>query len=148
MALFVGFGFCGVTVVDALFFTSLAYTSVQHAATLMYTAPALVAILSWLVLREQLSHARIVAVLFAVAGAFLVLGVTKLPLLTLGNQLGHWLALSSGVVYSFSFIFGKVLCRKHEPAFTSFFTLFIGMLLLLPVMFALEGFRLPQRPIA
>jgi drug/metabolite transporter (DMT)-like permease len=144
IVLFIGFGFFSLTVFEALYFTSLAYTTVQHAAALLYTAPAFVALLSWFLLKEQMTPTKIAAIVLSVLGAFLILGLAENePLFASRTQIGDWLALCSGLAYSSWYIFGKVLCRNREPAVTSLLGLCIGAVMLLPLSVAIEGFRLP-----
>ncbi len=144
IVLFIGFGFFSLTVFEALYFTSLAYTTVQHAAALLYTAPAFVALLSWFLLKEHMTPTKIAAIVLSVLGAFLILGLAENePLFASRTQIGDWLALCSGLAYSSWYIFGKVLCRNREPAVTSLLGLCIGAVMLLPLSVAIEGFRLP-----
>lgn len=145
IVLFIGFGFFSLTVFEALYFTSLAYTTVQHAAALLYTAPAFVALLSWFLLKERMTPTKIAAIVLSVLGAFLILGLAENePLFASRTQIGDWLALCSGLAYSSWYIFGKVLCRNREPAVTSLLGLCIGAVMLLPLSVAIEGFHLPQ----
>ena len=145
VGLFIGFGFFSLTLFEALYFTSLAYTTVQHAAALLYTAPAFVALLSWLFLKERMTPTKIAAIVLSVLGGFLILGlVENEPLFASRTQIGDLLALGSGITYSTWYIFGKVLCRNREPTVTSFLGLCIGAVMLFPLAFALEGLRVPQ----
>jgi DME family drug/metabolite transporter len=145
VGLFIGFGFFSLTVFEALYFTSLAYTTVQHAAALLYTAPAFVAILSWFFLKEQLTPRKIAAIVLSVLGAFLILGLLQNEALFASRtQIGDWLALGSGLAYSTWYIYGKVLCRNREPAVTAFLGMCIGGAMLFPLAFVAEGLPAPQ----
>lgn len=145
VVLFAGFGFCSLTVFEALYFTSFAYTTVQHAASLLYTAPAFVAILSWLILKERLTRDKLLAVGLSILGAFLIVGVARgEPLFSTRTQIGDWLAIASGLAYSTWYIFGKVLGRDREPAVTSLLALCFGAIFLLPLMVVTEGVRIPN----
>ena len=96
VGLFIGFGFFSLTVFEALYFTSLAYTTVQHAAALLYTAPAFVALLSWFFLKERMTPTKITAIVLSVLGGFLILGLLQNePLFASRTQIGDWLALGS-----------------------------------------------------
>jgi DME family drug/metabolite transporter len=149
VVLFAGFGFCSLTVFEALYFTSFAYTTVQHAAALLYTAPAFVAVLSWFILKEHLTWRKGVAVVLSVLGAFLVMGVVRGEVLFASKtQVGDWLALGSGLAYSSWYIFGKILGKKREPAVTSLIGMLFGALFLIPLMFGLEGIRVPNSLLA
>lgn len=149
LLLFIGFGFCSLTVFEALYFTAFVYTTVQHAAALLYTAPAFVAILSWLILRERLSRRKIMAVILSISGAFLILGLARSgPLFGSRTQLGDWLSVASGLAYSSWYIFGKILGKNRHPAVTSFLGLSFGAVLLVPVVFAFEGLHIPSSLVA
>ena len=149
IVLFLGFGFFSLTLFEALYFTSLAYTTVQHAAALLYTAPAFVAILSWFFLKERLTPTKLTAIILSILGAFLILGITRNEsLFASRTQIGDWLAVGSGAAYSTWYIFGKVLGRNREPAVTSLFGSCIGALMLFPLSVALEGLSIPQTPTA
>ena len=149
IVLFFGFGFFSLTLFESLYFTSLAYTTVQHAAGLLYTAPAFVAVLSWLLLRERMTRTKTAAIVLSMLGAFLILGLSNNePLFTSRTQIGDWLALCSGLAYSSWYIFGKILGRDRDPAVTSLLGLCIGAIMLLPVAISIEGVRIPQTPIA
>lgn len=149
MILFACFGFCSLTVFEALYFTSFSYTSVQHAAALLYTAPAFVALLSWFFLKERLTSGKVLAVVLSVLGAFLVMGVVRgESLFASKTQIGDWLALASGLAYSSWYIFGKVLGKNREPAVTSLIGLSFGAIFLLPLTAGIEGIRVPNSPIA
>jgi len=147
--LFIAFGFCSLTVFEALYFTTIAYTNVQHAVALLYTGPGFVAILSRAILKERMSRAKVTAVILSMLGAFLILGLARgEPLFTSKNQLGDWLAIGSGMAYSTWYIFGKVLGTNREPAVTSLVALSFGAVPLFAVMFAMEGFHLPEDTLA
>lgn len=149
LLLFLAFGFCSLTVFESLYFTSFAYTSVQHAAALLYTAPGFVAVLSWFVLKEKLTRRKIVAVVLSISGAFLIMGLLRGEhLFASRTQVGDWLALGSGLAYATWYIFGKVLGRNREAAVTSFFALLFGAVFFVPLVVALEATRLPQSLLA
>ena len=143
--LFAGFGFCSLTVFVALFFTSFAYTTVQHASALLYTAPAFVALLSWIILKERMTRAKITAVVLSVLGAFLIVGVLRGgQLFGSRTQIGDWLALVSGLAYSSWYIFGKVLGRNREPAVVCFVGMCFGALFLFMIAAAAGALELPN----
>ena len=142
--LFIGFGFCSLTIFEALYFTAYSYTTIQHAAALLYTAPAFVAILSWIILKEKLTRPKVIAVALSVTGAFLIVGITReQPLFGSITQIGDWLAIASGLAYSSWYIFGKILGQNREPAVTTFLAMIFGAMLLFPIMLALEGVHPP-----
>jgi drug/metabolite transporter, DME family len=143
--LFAGFGFCSLTVFVALFFTSFAYTTVQHASALLYTAPAFVAVLSWVILKERMTRAKVTAVTLSVFGAFLIVGVLRGgQLFSSRTQIGDWLALISGLAYSTWYIFGKVLGRSREPAVVCFLGMCFGALFLFLIAVTAGALEVPN----
>jgi len=147
LVLFAAFGFCSLTLFVTLYFASFAYTTVQHAAALLYTAPAFVALLSWRILKEPMTRAKITAVALSLLGALLVVGVfTGGQLFGSRTQIGDWLALLSGLAYSTWYIFGKVLGKNHEPAVVSFVGMCFGALFLFLIALV-GGLQIPTSSI-
>jgi drug/metabolite transporter (DMT)-like permease len=96
----------GVGLVAALhfltFITSLYYTSIAHALTLTYTAPAMLAVASWIFLGERLRPRQVLGILLTVTGIALLAGFE--PTLTrrmLGGDLLALGAAASFAAYSF-----------------------------------------------
>jgi drug/metabolite transporter (DMT)-like permease len=147
--IFAGFGFCSLTVFVTVYFASFAYTTVQHASALLYTAPAFVALLSWMILKEQMTRSKVTAVVLSVVGAFLIVGVLKGGrLFASRTQIGDWLAIASGVAYSTWYIFGKVLGKNREPAVVCVVGMSFGALFLFFVAVATGTLQLPNGTIA
>jgi drug/metabolite transporter (DMT)-like permease len=127
-----------------LYFTAYSYTTIQHAAALLYTAPAFVAVLLWIILKERLTRSKTIAVALSITGAFLILGIANgQPLFGSKTQIGDWLAIASGLAYFSWYIFGKILGQEREPAVTTFFAMIFGAILLFPILIALEGVHPP-----
>lgn len=149
LVLFAGFGFCSLTIFVLLYFTSFTYTTVQHAAALLYTAPAFVALLSWIILKERMTRAKVTAVALSVLGALLIVGVLRGgQLFGSRTQIGDWLALVSGMAYSSWYIFGKVLGRNREPAVVCFVGMCFGALFLFLIAVAAGELQIPNGAIA
>ena len=145
LGIFAGFGFCSLTVFVTLYFASFAYTTVQHAAALLYTAPAFVALLSWMILKEHMTRAKVAAVVFSILGASLIVGVfSGGQLFSSRTQIGDWLAVGSGLAYSSWYIFGKVLGRNREPAVVCFVGLCFGAVFLFLIGVATGALQIPN----
>lgn len=145
ITLFAVFGLCGFAVMQSLFYTSFAYTSVAHTVALLYTAPAFVAILSKIFLKERLTRDKIIAVLMSILGACLILGLARgEQLFASRTQIGDWLGLASGLAYSSWYIFGKILGTNQDPAVTSLVAMCFGFLFMLPLVVLLEGVHVPH----
>ena len=147
--IFGGFGFCSLAVFVTVYFASFAYTTVQHATALLYTAPAFVALLSWIILKEHMTKAKVTAVILSVLGAFLIVGILKGgQIFGSRTQIGDWLAIGSGLAYSSWYIFGKVLGRNRDPAVVCFVGMCFGALFLLLIALGAGAFQLPDGAIA
>ncbi len=97
------------------FIASLAYTSVAHALTVTYTAPALTALAAWRLLGEPMSLRRWGGIALAVAGTATLAGFE--PRLTGRILLGDGLALVSALAFAFYSILGRRE-RDRFPLFT------------------------------
>nr|WP_321974362.1 EamA family transporter [uncultured Tolumonas sp.] len=84
------------------FFTALQYASAGLVALLLYTYPAIVAILSRLVFRHPLTRLQVVAVGIALAGSVLVIGKA-----VDGQPLGIFFGLLAAFVYSVYILTGS-----------------------------------------
>jgi uncharacterized protein (TIGR02118 family) len=101
--------------------------------------------LSWLILKERLTHDKLLAVALSILGTFLIVGVARgEPLFSTRTQVGDWLAIASGLAYSTWYIFGKILGRDRDPAVTSLLALCFGTIFLFPLMILTEGIRIPN----
>jgi len=149
VCIFASFGFCSLALFVSLYFTSFAYTTVQHASALLYTAPAFVALLSRIILREQMTRAKIVAVALSVLGAALIVGVLSGgQLFGSRTQVGDWLAIGSGLAYSSWYIFGKMLGRNREPAAVAFVGMCFGAVFLFLIALGAGALQFPNDAIA
>lgn len=105
------------------------------AAVLLYTAPAWVALLAWLFLREQLGWVKLAALAMTISGVF---GVSLGPEGLAGLRQGSWnlaavgYGLLSGFTYALYYLFGKKYLRQYAAATLMLFALPVGSLALYP----------------
>lgn len=127
---FVAFALVGVT----LFFTALNMAidagGVSLAFILLYTAPAFVAVLAAVFLKERLTPVKVALVALSTAGVALVaqsggggVSVTSASV--------AW-GLTAGLSYSSYYLFGKWVLRRYAPATIYAFVLPLGAIGLLP----------------
>lgn len=99
-------GFAGTT---ALYFPALQHLPAAVASFLLYLAPVLVALLSWVFLRERLGARGFAALLLALVGmAILASGAATGAL----SVLGVVLAALSAVTYSLTVLGGRLLTKE------------------------------------
>lgn len=106
-------GAIGYASTTALYFPSVARLPAAVASFLLYLSPVLVALLSWLVLRERLHTRGIVALAIAVAGlALLASGAWRGTLDVLGVLLGF----GSAVAFAFTVVANRNVAQRMRWA--------------------------------
>lgn len=118
--------FLGTGIFSLLFFgycynRTILLTSLSVAAILLYTAPAMVTIMSVFLFKERMTKRKLFALLLAFAGCVLVTGVLE------GSQavsaLGILTGLGSGFGYALYSIFSRfALERGYHPLTITFYT--------------------------
>jgi drug/metabolite transporter (DMT)-like permease len=114
---------------------SIHYVGAALASVLLYTAPAWVAVLAWLMLGESMTGSKIVALCMTLLGVACVsLGPSLLSGQGLGavNLPGILLGLLSGLSYATYYIFGKRYLGRYATPTLFLYALPVGCLCLLP----------------
>ncbi len=124
------FGVFGVALLYCSYQLAIATGGASLASVLLYTAPALVALQSWLVLRHHLGLLEIVGVAVALAGITLIsfgggVGVT-VSVASLG-----W-GLLSGLMYSLYYLYGKLYFHQYDATALFAVAMAVGMVCLAP----------------
>ncbi|MFQ5614486.1 MAG: DMT family transporter [Anaerolineae bacterium] len=101
---------------------ALSYTTIAHALTILYTAPAFVALLSAAVLGESLSRRKWLGIAVVVAGIAVLAGFE--PRLTPRMLLGNGLALLSAVMLALYSVVGRSQ-RTRYPLLTYAFGVYL-----------------------
>jgi drug/metabolite transporter (DMT)-like permease len=121
------------------FFTALSMASASLAALLLYLYPAVVALISAVVLREPLTRRRLLALALALAGTFLTIGPDGG-----GETLGILLALGAAFLYAGYIIVGdKVM--KQAAAIPATTVVMLAAALSFGGLVAAQGIQLPDR---
>jgi drug/metabolite transporter (DMT)-like permease len=97
-------------IMSFIYFQALRLAPVSTLTLLFYTYPAVVTILSAVVLREPLTRVKAAALLLALAGCAVVLSPAEL-----GDWRGPALALAASLLYSGFLVVGTPLIRRVEP---------------------------------
>ncbi|HKP53401.1 MAG TPA: DMT family transporter [Chloroflexia bacterium] len=107
------------------YFTAVDIISITATSLLLYTYPALVALLAWLFYREPFTVQKFGALVLAGAGTMMVLGIFSALFTVGGNALGElrpagvaW-ALAAAVIYSGYIIAGAKYTSTISPIFSS-----------------------------
>ena len=128
---FAGTGLISIVAFSYCYFKTMSYTSIAVAAVLLYTAPAMVVLMSVLFFREKLSGQKLLACLLAFAGCFLVAGVSGgSPVPAEGLALG----LAAAFCYALYSIFSRVALNRGYHSFTIIaYTFFFALLGVIPL---------------
>ncbi len=119
--IFVGNGILSLLFFNFCYFRTIEVSSMGIAATLLYTSPAFVALISAWLFKEKFTGRTAIAVVLAFAGALLVSGVlTGGQLLTVNGLL---LGVASGFFYALYSIFTRfALIRGYHSVTITFYT--------------------------
>jgi drug/metabolite transporter (DMT)-like permease len=120
---FVGTGICSIVFFNYCYFKAISMTSLAVAAILLYTAPAIVMILSFLLFKEALTKRKIISLIMTFAGCVLVTGITTEG----GNITGKGIltGLGAGLGYALYSIFSRYALQKGYHSFTIIFYTFL-----------------------
>lgn len=113
---FLGTGIASIVFFNFCYFRAITLTSLSVAAVLLYTAPAMVMVMSWFLFKEALTGRKIIALVMTVAGCVLVTGVLKE-----GNTLtagGILLGLGAGFGYALYSIFTRYALERGYHSLT------------------------------
>ncbi|OGR11046.1 MAG: hypothetical protein A2277_19490 [Desulfobacterales bacterium RIFOXYA12_FULL_46_15] len=113
LIILVAMGFIGYAGQSFCFFTALTYLSPALLAILLYLYPVMVAGLSFFFLKESFTRNKVIALVLAISGAILVIGLD-----TDGNRTGVFFAISAAIIYSLYTIAGARVMSRND-AFTA-----------------------------
>ena len=113
---FLGTGIASITCFNFCYFKAIMMTSLSVAAVLLYTAPAIVMILSYILFREAFTVRKVIAIVMTFFGCMLVTGM-------LGQQqaittTGLLYGLGAGLGYAFYSIFSRYALEKGYHSLT------------------------------
>ncbi len=127
-----------------LYIASLAFTTIAHSLSIVYTAPIFIAVFSALFLGERLSRGKYVGIAITVLGIAVLAGFE--PRLSPRMFFGDALALGSAVCFAFYSIFGRSQRERYSLLTYTFNVYAAAALWLTPA--ALASFRPVYTPAA
>jgi drug/metabolite transporter, DME family len=134
----VGLGTVGVATFHVLWNLAILYIGYAAATVLLYSSPAFVALLAWLIWHEPLTRRKVLAIVLTLAGCVLVAGpeeIAGIDLTASGLLVGLVAALSYG---GFS-LFGRQVAGRYSPWTVLTYGFGFGSLALLPLQFGRAG---------
>lgn len=137
------FGLSSVTLLNVFYLSALMKTTIANAALLLYTAPAFVAPLAYVILHDRLSTRTILAVVTAILGVAFVMDVFRgASLLTLASAQGDLLALGAGFAYATLFIFSRLRKDRYDEQTVLFYAVVFGAIFLTLAALPFASWRL------
>ncbi|MDJ0955688.1 MAG: DMT family transporter [Arenicellales bacterium] len=106
---------------SVLYAVSLVLTTVAKALLLFYLTPVWSTLFGYLILREKLRFARVVALFLGILGLVVILDTGPLPI---PNNTGDWIALSSGIAWGYGTV--RLHSQQNVPICESLFAYFAG----------------------
>lgn len=130
-------GGIGVGLFHVLWNLSILHIGYGVATTLLYSAPAFVALVAWLVWREPLTRTKVLALVLTLTGCVLAAGREELAgvELTAGGLI---LGLSAALAYGCFSLFGRQVAHRYPPWTVLTYGFGFGALALLPFQFGTE----------
>lgn len=124
---FIGTGIISFSLYNWSYIAAIKETSMGVAAILLYTAPAIIMVLSAILFKEKITKIKLLALIVTLIGCIFVTGLLE------GNntisQKGLIYGLLSGVGYGLYSIFGKYALKKYSSITVVFYTFFMSAIL-------------------
>lgn len=105
--------------------------SISIAATLLYTSPIFVTLISAVMFKERITPLKIIALITAFGGCVLVSGIIGSG--TTITPTALFLGIASGFTYGLYSIFTKLGLRHHSPLTFTFYTFLTATIVLIPL---------------
>lgn len=130
--IFIGSGIVSIVFFNWCYFTTIRQMNLSLAVILLYTAPAIVVLISRILFKEKLTKQKLVAVLGTLLGCIFITGIGSNHT---GNItfVGLMTGLGSGLGYALYSIFGKIALRKYQPFTITIYTFLFATIFLLPL---------------
>ena len=113
---FLGTGIASITFFNYCYFKCIEEASLSIAAVLLYTAPAIVMVLSYVLFREKLTGKKIISLIMTIGGCILVTGVFEETQIINAN--GILLGLGAGLGYALYSIFSRYALERGYHSLT------------------------------
>lgn len=128
---FIGTGILSIIFFNYSMFKTIELASISVSAALLYTGPAFVIILSFILFKEPITKRKMVALASTLFGTVLVvelipMDATSIPLITI------FIGLGSGIGYALYSIFSKFALRKYSGLVITTYTFIVASITLLP----------------
>jgi drug/metabolite transporter (DMT)-like permease len=123
-------GLTGVSVNMLLFYKGISLTSAVNGSIMMTLTPILVLIWSSLILKERVTHRKVLGIALGLVGALIIV-VRSGP--SAGDSLGDFFVFLNATSFSLYFVLVKPLMAKYKPLTVLTWTFTFGLVFALPV---------------
>src|SRR5690625_4630356 len=127
---FLGTGIFSIVFFNYCMFKTIELATIPISAALLYTAPAFVIVLSFLIFQERLTVYKLIALIFTLIGTALVVGL--LPFDIGGISIATILIGLGSLGYALYSIFSKFALTKYTTLTVTTYTFVIATIALLP----------------
>lgn len=128
---FVGTGVLSIVFFNFCYFKAITLTTLPVAAVLLYTAPAIVTVISAVLFKERINKAKVMALILTFIGCVMVTGIVGAKMMINGK--GLLFGLGAGLGYALYSIFSRFAIIKGYHSFTiAFYTFTFAMIATVP----------------
>lgn len=128
---FVGTGILSFVFFNLCYFVAINKTSLSVAAVLLYTAPAIVMVLSAILFKEKMTRKKLISLMLTFAGCIFVTAFVQ----GTGQKIsisGVLAGLGSGLGYALYSIFGRYALKKYDAITVTLYTFIFASIGLIP----------------
>ncbi len=129
--IFILAGLISVVLFQHCYTSAIMAGSISIAATLLYTSPIFVTLISAVLFKEKITPIKIIALITAFTGCVLVSGITSSG--TVLAPTAVFLGIASGLTYGLYSIFTKIGLRHYSPLTFTFYTFLTATAALIPL---------------
>jgi drug/metabolite transporter (DMT)-like permease len=134
-------GFLGTYLYYVLFYAALSFTSAAEGFILVYTWPILVLVVAFIILNEQVTVQKVLALALSFCGIVVIVTQGDLSSVTITNVLGDSLAIIAALVFALFSVLGKKL--QADPVVSVFLYFLTALLFIIPTTFLFSTLALP-----
>jgi drug/metabolite transporter (DMT)-like permease len=129
---FIGTGVLSFVLMNSCYFIAINATSLSVAAILLYTAPAMVMLMSILLFNEKITKKKILSLVLTFIGCVLVVDLFNVN--TTITMRGVLFGLGAGLGYALYTIFGRYALKKYKTMTVTLYTFLFASIGLLPLV--------------
>lgn len=125
-------GFFGVALNQLLFFQGLSQTSPVDAAIIMVSSPVIVILLSFFLLKTNLTVNKVSGITLGLVGAILLIYLSANESDKLSSFKGNLFVFANAVSYSLYLVIVKPLMNKYQPLTVLSYVFLFGLIFVIP----------------